>query len=350
MDAIDDKNYFLVLIPTMDCNFKCWYCVQNHIPSQMSIEVIEHVKNHIDYIIKEEKISSLHIEWFGGEPFMYLNEVIKPISEYAIEQCRHVDIPFYNTATTNAYYLTEDNIGLIEKLKLSRFQITLDGVAEIHDKVKFCSGCQSAFAHALVNINNILSKLPNVNIILRINYTGTNLDIGIVNQINQYISRENRVRISILMRKVWQEKNNHSRVKLLNQILNLFLQSGYKCSDFYLSRNFIPCYACKEFYAAINFNGSVFKCTATADLMTETPPGKLRANGVIMYDNVFKSEYCGDHLSKRRCIKCKHLPICMGVCPSGYDKPNNFCSMQLSDETVEELILNHIKTNQPNTH
>ncbi|GET30781.1 hypothetical protein [Prolixibacter sp. SD074] len=67
--------------------------------------VIEKVKNHLEYMIREEHISSLHIEWFGGEPFMYFEKVIVDISKYAIQLCDNANIPFTNTATTNGWYL-----------------------------------------------------------------------------------------------------------------------------------------------------------------------------------------------------------------------------------------------------
>lgn len=43
----------------------------------MSDETIERVKKHIDYLVKEQKVKSIHIEWFGGEPFMYMNQMYR---------------------------------------------------------------------------------------------------------------------------------------------------------------------------------------------------------------------------------------------------------------------------------
>ena len=168
LETIHSKDYFLVILPTLNCNYKCWYCIQNHIPSMMSQETITRVKKHIDYMIDERNITSLHIEWFGGEPFMYFKQVIAPISEYAIEKCDKAKIPFLNSATTNGYFLSSDKIKDLKRLKFSGFQITLDGDKGNHDKVKFQNGCDSAFVHTLGNIDKILSALKDMNIVLRL--------------------------------------------------------------------------------------------------------------------------------------------------------------------------------------
>lgn len=104
-ERINRKDYMLIILPTLNCNYKCWYCIQNHIPSQMSSETIESVKTHIDYMVSVEQITSLQLEWFGGEPFMYFYQVINPICEYAKRICTEHDIPYSTSATTNGYFL-----------------------------------------------------------------------------------------------------------------------------------------------------------------------------------------------------------------------------------------------------
>ena len=140
-----------------------------------------------------------------GEPFLYFDKVIRPISEYAISICNEAKIPFFNSATTNGFYLTSKILPQLDKLKFRRFQITIDGNREFHDKVKFQKGCSSTFNHVLTNINNILTQNKDVEMILRINYTHTNLTYNIVNQVNSFITPANRQSVVISLKKVWQE-------------------------------------------------------------------------------------------------------------------------------------------------
>lgn len=76
----NSKDYKLSILPTLNCNYNCWYCVQDHIESKMSIKTIEKIKRHIIRIIEIEKIASLNIDWFGGEPLMFFSDIVEPIS------------------------------------------------------------------------------------------------------------------------------------------------------------------------------------------------------------------------------------------------------------------------------
>lgn len=251
------KDYLLTILPTLNCNFKCWYCIQDHVGSKMSVATIDKVKTHINYMINVEKIKSLQIEWFGGEPFLYFKQVILPICEYAQKLCAQKQIPYSTTATTNGYYLLPKICPDLVTLGFKRFQITLDGPKEQHDKVKFQNNCPSAFTHVLNNIEYILSNSSSIEILLRINYTEENLDQIIVEEVNQIISPQNRCKVRVMPKKVWQENVRKSRYESVKTILQKFHASGYNTVHFDAVNTFIPCYANRKYYNAINYNGDV---------------------------------------------------------------------------------------------
>ena len=66
-----NKFYRLNISPTMNCNFSCWYCPQKHTEVKMEIEIFEKMKKHVEYMVNEEKITGLQLDWFGGEPTLY---------------------------------------------------------------------------------------------------------------------------------------------------------------------------------------------------------------------------------------------------------------------------------------
>lgn len=240
-NAVHSKEYFLIILPTLNCNFKCWYCIQEHLPSIMNVETFESIKKHIDYMVEEECITSLHLDWFGGEPFMTFKKVVEPLSRYAIEKCNQYNIPFINTSTTNGYFINKDVADALEDLKFTQFQITIDGEKKFHDNVKFMNGCDSAFEQVLTNINYILERNATIKVFLRINYTHKTLSKRVVSEVNNFISLENRSRVVVTPKKVWQENVDKNFGEVLHEILNDFEVSGYLVSRREITTTFTSC-------------------------------------------------------------------------------------------------------------
>ncbi len=338
-EAVNDKNYFLVVLPTLNCNFKCWYCIQNHKVSIMKEDTMNALKRHIDYMIEEVGIESLHLDWFGGEPFMFFDQVIAPISKYAVEKCKLKGLPYMTSATTNGYFLIPRVLSQLQELGFRQFQITLDGEKRVHDKVKFTKGCDSAFERVLSNINNMLIVNKNVTLFLRINYTHHNLSMRLVEEVNKQVCPEVRDRIFISPKKVWQESVDKSFGSRLSDVVNCFENSGYKISNAIGQIGFTPCYVNKKYYNAINYNGHIVKCTACNDLYEEKPKGILKEDGTIEWHDDFDLKCFSPSFENPRCLACKELPVCMGLCPKNFLAGENFCKFDSMDEVFEDELL-----------
>ena len=157
-ERINIKHYKLVLIPTLQCNFRCWYCIQSHVKGKMEEDILHRIYRHIEYMIIKEQIESLSIEWFGGEPFLYFSEIIKPISVFAKNICEKYSIPFISSATTNGFLITPEVVDQIQDYNFKGFQITLDGDREHHNKTRI-SKKVSSFDTIINNINYMCSHL-----------------------------------------------------------------------------------------------------------------------------------------------------------------------------------------------
>jgi uncharacterized protein len=305
----------------------------------MSGRTIEMVKKHIDYMIVEKRISSLHLDWFGGEPFMSFHNIIKPLSRYAMEKCEQYNVPFINSSTTNGYYINLDVARELNKLHFSQFQITLDGEKKFHDKVKFMKGCSSAFERVLYNINSILEFNPDISVCLRINYTHETLSHQIVTEVNEFISMPNRARVIVTPKKVWQEDVDKNFGCVVQEILDDFEKSGYQVSRRGATSTFTSCYVSKEYFNAINYNGNVVKCTACDDIHKEHTKGKLLENGQIVWEDDFDKLCQKPSFENPRCLSCNKLPLCMGLCPRDYLSGFNHCKYDVMDEIFEDGLL-----------
>ena len=337
------KNYKLTIIPTLNCNYNCWYCIQEHIESKMTPETMQKIKKHINKIIKDDKICSLNIDWFGGEPLMYFADVIDPISHFAIEQCAKAEIPFSNTITTNAYYLTNQVCNKLNELKIDLMQITLDGNRRIHNKIKKAANSESAFDIALNHINNALSASAKLSVLLRINYTNGTISNDLLNQICEHISAENRSRVQFLLRKVWQTETDKKRESVVRSFWKESIAKGFAVSanDFAYG---IPCYADKKYYACINFNGETALCTACDDLYHDAL-GSLGEDGSIAWNEEKTKKYGTPNFENVTCPSCKHLPLCLGGCNNHRHNPNEkfTCEQERLDFSFEEIVENYIE-------
>jgi len=338
----NSKEYKLTILPTLNCNFNCWYCIQDHIESKMTPETIVKIKKHIIRIIQIDKIKSLNIDWFGGEPLMYFTDVIEPISRFAIEQCTKSGIPFSNTITTNAYYLTEQVCSKLNELKFDAMQITLDGKRSVHNKIKKAKNDESAFDIALNHINNALSASTHLTVLLRINYTKGTLNNELFDQICEHISIENRNRVQITLRKVWQSATDRNRKSEVRSFWGKAINNGFKvCANDFVDG--IPCYADKKFYACINYNGEAVRCTACNDLYLDAP-GSLGENGTIAWNKEKTKKFGTPNFENATCLSCKHLPLCLGGCNNHRHTPDEkfLCEQDNRDFTFEEAIENYI--------
>ncbi len=339
---VNSKDYFLIVLPTLNCNYRCPYCIQDHIPSTMRPDVKEKVKKHIAYMVKDEKITSLRLEWFGGEPFMYLNQTVNEIGLFAMNTCKEYGIPFSHSATTNGYFLDEKALPTLKELSLNTFQITFDGPRSIHNKVKFQKGCASTFDRVLQNIEGILSYIPEAKIILRINYVSETLDPKIVSEFNEIISENNRSRVTIMPKKVWQAIPDKHNFEKYITLLDLFEAAGYNTQRVPFVYNFVPCYVNQKYYNCINFSGDVVKCTACDVLYSPDVHGTIAPSGAIEWTDGYDQQYLKKGFENPKCIECKHLPICMGLCPRDTKDGKSFCKFETSDFDINQTIIDII--------
>lgn len=350
LEAVNSKKYLLVILPTLNCNFSCWYCIQDHVNTKMSDVDIKKIKEHIKKAVFDDKIESLEIQWFGGEPFIYFSDIIKPISEYAIKICKQANIPFSNSATTNGYYLTPQISKDLIKHQFKYFQITLDGVRNIHNRVKYITdrSC-STFDVVLDNINHLLSVSNDIFVTLRLNYNKKNLDLKIINQINENINIGNRYKIDVSFKKLWQEETDTNRAIIIKDLANKFNQNGYKTNS-EIDNGCLSCYTDKKWYNSINFNGDVVKCTANDDLYSKNPPGKLQEDGSIVWRRDYIENYFHIRFENEICLKCKDLPLCMGKCNKNYNEnvKSEFVCNQNVDIDFENRIINYIENEDNN--
>ena len=349
-----DKDYRLTINPTLDCNFNCWYCYEEHPKEYMSKETATKIKRHIRYMIEQEQITSLRLDWFGGEPLLYFYEIMYPIAIYAKNLCKKHKIPYSSQMTTNAYCIDEKMIAYLEKIKNDFFQITLDGDRERHNKIRNASGAPS-YDIIINNINMLCEKLDKISITMRLNYDEKTLQSGNIYTILDDIKEENRKKIRINTQRVWQTKNgkqeenkdliNFIKVAQGKGFLGVDSGGGISIGKFY------TCYVSRYYHTEINYDGKIYKCTAR-DYSDDYVMGELMPNGIIQWNEKKLSKmYANPTFENALCIDCKYLPLCNGTCPQNIldakgNMTKSMCIQNNLEYSFEKQIIDYYEYTQ----
>lgn len=149
----DKTVWHLHINPTLDCNFNCWYCYENHVKgSRMSPEIISAVHRLISSIVyQESKPAELLLAFFGGEPLLCFDTVVKPLIDGCMHLCDSTGISPAFHFTTNGYLLSGRMIDYFKDKTVS-FQITLDGDKKNHDQTRFPRNGGSSYETIVRNI------------------------------------------------------------------------------------------------------------------------------------------------------------------------------------------------------
>lgn len=306
------EAYRLIINPTVNCNFKCWYCYENHsVPTQMGEEVMQRIYLLIKQITAEESLKRFQLSFFGGEPLLYYSKVLLPIATYTHDLLKHSDKKFWFDITTNGYLFNQKRLETLVNRGLMSCQITLDGNKQAHDATRFAAASKGSYDRIIENIK--IAVRLGIEIVLRINYTGKNLT-GLSDIFCSFedLSFEERRKITVSMNKVWQEKDDNLG-EVVKKFKQLVKQFGFKLPEPWLSdrvRN--SCYADKQNEAVINYNGDVYKCNAR-DFTEERKEGALDKNGNILWNETHRKRE-DSVMKNERCIPCSILPICGGGC------------------------------------
>jgi uncharacterized protein len=343
----DTSEFHMHINPTLNCNFRCWYCYEEHqLESKMSENVISGIISLAKKeIVANHNLKTFTLSFFGGEPLMYYKQVAGILITNIQKLCEQANIKFRCHFTTNGYLLTFNIISSLDRVNVA-FQITLDGGKQFHNKVRFSRDGRGSYNKILNNIK--LLAIHHHEVLIRINYTAENIHtiVEIINDLKQF-RRDIRDFISIDFQRVWQDRPTITEDEILSYIskyVHELNELGYMCA---YSSNVGPshvtnsCYGDKRNHLLINYDGNIFFCTAR-DFLPKNRVGKLNSDGRIIWEGNIINEYFTNKFSKEICYACKIAPLCGGGCRQRAKEYANInsCIYGYTQEEINQIILN----------
>lgn len=306
---IKSKEYKTSFVPTFECNYNCWYCIQQHEPVKIDMYKISLIVKHIKKYLLDNEIESYVLSWFGGEPLTQPN-VIGIVTSDLKQFCKDHNIEFSASITTNGSLLNKENIEILTRNDVNYYQIAIDGDEKTHNKNKFDGTSNNSFALVLSNIVELLKFNSNAEVILRLNYTLATLNSEeLVNDICKYIPLDFRRRIKVDLQKVWQVKEYDVKIDLLKRLQEALVNVGFElCIDHVFSM----CYVEKEHYNMFFYNGGVEKCDKRS---IDNLRGYINEKGELVWKEKPIFEDYDLFADDCICASCLYYPLCYNGCP-----------------------------------
>lgn len=337
-----DRDFQLTIIPSLDCNLRCWYCYENHITdSKMSVDVQKRVIKHVENKIQAGEITNMLVEFFGGEPLLFFDEVSYPLCKSLKELSDKNNIPFRSLFVTNGSLLNDDKIQKLKELNPS-FQVTLDGNKDRHDRIRHNKfDKKGTYTHIIDSIHKLLEEIETAAVTLRINYDEKTLEN--IEDILLDIIDLDRKRINVHFERVWQtavNKNNET----LKKVLDLFIANKFFVSYLDLKARTFTCKSDRMNQISVNYDGKIYKCCGR-DFTEEHCDGVLLEDGQVEWKNGRLAQRLGKAtFENHMCLNCKMLPICMGPCSQkqmemGVERLHEVCMLNAMEMKLEEFLI-----------
>ncbi|WP_413666692.1 radical SAM protein [Mucilaginibacter sp. Mucisp86] len=309
------SSFLLTINPTMNCNFKCWYCYETHIKkSSLHVDMVDKIGYFIEKTVRKPEMQFFNVSFFGGEPLLYFERDVVPVIVKLKQECVAHSVDYAVSFTTNGYLVDDDFIAFFKHNGIvPGLQITLDGYKEKHDEVRYVSATKGSYDVIINNIKKLLlNKFP---VRLRVNYTSLNIEDAykIAEEFKDIPLDIKKEFLLMDYHRVWQDSKVDDIGRTVDKNIDMIKKEGIQVK--HMSPNNVrdSCYADKRNSATINYNGDLFKCTAR-DFTTAKRAGYLSDEGDLIWEDDYLEKRMNVKFNNKPCLTCRLMPICNGGC------------------------------------
>ncbi|ENU93601.1 hypothetical protein F971_00859 [Acinetobacter vivianii] len=285
------KSFELILYPTEQCNFRCSYCYEDFEVGKMLPEVVDNVKKFINNRL--DVVDHLHLSWFGGEPLI-AQDILLDIANHAFQESKKRNKKLTGSFTTNAYHLTVELAKQFHEINHNKYQISLDGYQEQHDKTRKLASGKGTFNKIWTNLINLKDSDIQFEILLRLHITRENFESMkvLAYEIKDKFIIDYRFKVLVKPIGSWGGNNKIKDAILskdeqdnaIDEILKIIYPNNDRIFTVNNKETKNICYASKPNSLAIRSQGTIQKCTV---LLSDerNNVGNLTNDGEIFLDS-----------------------------------------------------------------
>jgi uncharacterized protein len=355
------RNKGLFVVVTDRCNLGCHYCYEEKDQwILMDKPTQEQVKSFAKNLVTETPTEYFGIQWFGGEPTMNVS-AIKNLSLYFSELCEEIGADYYQQMTTNGTTFSPQMADLlVNELGIKKYQITVDGFKEDHDKSRPYLASMDPEEMSAIQIAQRKKLQPSFSLPImgqaapapkqKSSYDVIMKNIELLLSLGAQISLRMNVnsntlpRVCLLLDELYEKEyftenekggilyayaspifdgcegsyNTMSKEKFskgMGKIRNWYLDRNLP----YESQNLLQftgntCTANKRYEYVVNADGSLCKCTHKIGMEEYTIGHVGDAEKLPDYKESQSAFNQFDPFEDKECYSCEVLPICMGGC------------------------------------
>lgn len=306
----DDRRLILTINPTLACNFACPYCFEDsHSKKYMNEDVEDRI---IQFIKSRPQLQVVDVTWFGGEPLLAFDRIVS-----LTKKIQSLGIRYTAGMITNGYLLTEKVILQLQTLSISSMQITLDGLAPLHDSRRCLKSGKTTFSRILQNIDMLQKKCPEISIKVRMNVDKTNVQ----DFLKLYKMFEDKHYPNLCVKLAFVKditgcKGCPSFFDTDQQaeiVKDLLVHHGLDFSMVFPSSDRYECAIRNKNALVIGPEGELYKCwndVGNKDKVFGSIDGRITNEPLLLRYLV-----AADPFEDPKCQKCFLLPVCGGGCP-----------------------------------
>jgi uncharacterized protein len=348
--GVKDLEYLgFTIQPTANCQLGCHYCGQVHSKKVMSVKIADLMIERIRKKIEENRsrVKALNITWYGGEPLTGLSSI--EYSSFILQDlAKEAGLKYNANMVTNGLALKEKLFQhLAEDHKINRFQITLDGTAEFHDKRRMLKNGTASFDIIFNNICRIVHSdfysQGKARISIRCNVNAENKDnvFSLMDLMKEH-GIHDKVTFALARVTDWGDndagtehnggisKEDFARLEIDVMLKQITENFKYSPAGLIPQRLFSACMATTETSEVFDGFGNVSTCW-------EVPYTPVFDNDRFVAGNLAKNDSVDSSNTAMRkwfdeiptnetwCKNCRFLPVCGGSCPKEWYQGTPAC-------------------------